>query len=591
MYNKYFFLHMPKVAGTSIFKVFNNILGSENVILVENINKGLKQMEILDKYQLVGGHFTFLDYEEFVDKGRYSITFLRNPIDRFLSQYFYYRNNVGESKQPTVVNAQKLDLESYIEYYKDKQMYGEVFNRQIWYLAGYQNPSLSESEVLEIAKENLAEINFVGIHEELAESIDLLCFDCKWPLVNSIPIVNVTNKKSAYTDIDLNTLEKIKELNSLDIKLYEYAVALFKHKKREILQEAVKINHEIFNSNFRNTLITNNMEDPQKCSKNKSLEHKVPSNMRYGSGEVEVINTRIYNSINTDNSATIESGGEAFIEIIFKSNIKSENVVIGFEIEDQFGQIIYTTNTLFLNQRISVEKDVTYCIICDLDMNIYEGRYVVNVMVHSGQCYSLKSEMENGFHTFFNLNPDECYDYCNKITEFRVEGIKGTIFRGIAKLKPSLVLSKIQIVDKANNEIAEKISLKVKEVPNEVGENLVFFCLIDIMNCTYKIINSTGNNPIHISYHWLDAKDDTIIQFDGERSRIEPSLLPFNHKEYKLKVISPKKEGKYKLRITLVQEGITWLDELNSCLLEDVIINVKKSKPAIVSHIYKMIKK
>lgn len=42
----------------------------------------------------------------------------------------------------------------------------------------------------------------------------------------------------------------------------------------------------------------------------------------------------------------------------------------GFEIGDQFGQIIYTMNTLFLNQRIPVEKNVTYCIICNLDINI-----------------------------------------------------------------------------------------------------------------------------------------------------------------------------------------------------------------------------
>ena len=111
MYNKYFFLHVPKVVGTSLFKVFNDILGTENVKQVESINKGPKQIEILNEYQLVGGHFTYSDYLEFISKERYSITFLRNPVDRFLSQYFYYKNNVGETKQPAVVNAKKLDLE------------------------------------------------------------------------------------------------------------------------------------------------------------------------------------------------------------------------------------------------------------------------------------------------------------------------------------------------------------------------------------------------------------------------------------------------------------------------------------------------
>ena len=149
-------------------------------------------------------------------------------------------------------------------------------------------------------------------------------------------------------------------------------------------------------------------------------------------------------------------------------------------------------------------------------------------------------------------------------------------------------------MDKVDKETIEKISLKIKEIPSEVEQKSLFFCVVDIMNCTSKMINSTGENPIHISYHWLDENDDTIIHFEGERSHITPSLLPFNHKEYKLKVISPQKEGKYRLRVTLVQEGIAWLDELNHCLAEDAILEIKpilKSKTTVDSHIYKMIKR
>ena len=141
--------------------------------------------------------------------------------------------------------------------------------------------------------------------------------------------------------------------------MYEYAIKLFNDKKRQILQDAVKINHEIFHSNSENVLSLkrniNEIENLQKHDETTSIESKVHSNMNCGSGEIKIVSARVYNSI--DGSLTIESGGEAFIEIIFKSSIKAENVVIGFEIEDQFGQIIYGTNSLLLNQRISVEKD------------------------------------------------------------------------------------------------------------------------------------------------------------------------------------------------------------------------------------------
>ena len=69
-----------------------------------------------------------------------------------------------------------------------------------------------------------------------------------------------------------------------------------------------------------------------------------------------------------------------------------------------------------------------YCVIYNLNMNIAEGRYILNVVLHSDKCYSLDSELENGFHKFLNLHLDECYHYWNKINEFRVDGIKGSCF-------------------------------------------------------------------------------------------------------------------------------------------------------------------
>ena len=597
MYDKYFFLHVPKAAGTSLFKVFNDILGAENVKQVVSLNRGPKQIEILNKYQLVGGHFTYSDYSGFISKDRYSMTFLRNPVDRFISQYFYFKNNVGEVEQTSVVNAKKLNLKSYIEHYRHIQRYGDVFNRQVWYFAGIQDPTLTDNEVLEIAKENLSKINFVGICEELADSVDLLCYDCKWPLVNNIPVVNVTNKKPANVEIDRNTFEIIKELNDLDFQLYEYALKLFNDKKRQILQDVVKMNHESFHSNskevksVKRNIGINEIENLPKRDENISVESKAHSNMNCGSGEIKIVSARVYNS--TDGSIVIEAGGEAFIEIVFKASIKVENVVVGFVIEDEFGQKIYGTNSILLNQRISVEKEENYCVIYNLNMNVAEGRYKLNVALHSDKCYSLSSELENNFHKFLDLHLDECYYCYNNIYEFIVEGVRGTIFEGIAKLDPSLLSSKIQVMNKADKETIEKISLKIKEIPTEVEQKSLFFCSVDIMNCTSKLINSTGENPIHISYHWLDEKDDTVIQFDGERSHITPSLLPFNHKEYKLKVISPQKEGKYRLRVTLVQEGIAWLDELNPCLSEDAILEIKNHdlKDGTTSPVSKMIKR
>jgi hypothetical protein len=576
MCNKYFFLHVPKTAGSSLFRVFNDVLGEENIKQVESINRGVKQIEKLNEYQFIGGHFTYLDYLEFINKDRYTITFLRNPVDRFLSQYFFYKNNVSGIDLPAIINAKKLDLKSYIEYYRNIQRCGEVFNRQVWYFTGIQKATITENELVKIAKDNLSQMDFVGICEEIDDSIDLLCYDCKWPLVNNIPVVNVTDKKPDYAEIDSNTLEKIKELNDLDFQLYEHALKLFKDKKRKVLQEAVKVNHEMIYSSpdniFKAQIDMNEEENLQEHDVT-IIESKANSKGNYGTREINIVNARVCNNI--DGSTIIESGGKAFIEIMFNSAIKADNVVIGFTIEDEYGQIIYGTNSLLLNQRICTEECGKYCIVYDLNMNIAEGKYKLNVTLHSDKCYSLSSEFESSFHKFLDIHLDECYHCCNKIADFRVAGIRGVGFEGVVKLKPSLSASKIQIMDKADRETMEKVSLKIKETPSKVAMRSVFYCTVDIINFTPKVINSIGDNPVNISYHWLNENGDVITHFGGERSNITPSLLPFNHSEYRLKVISPEEEGKYRLRVTLVQEGIAWLDELNPCLAEDVIIEVK----------------
>lgn len=447
MYDKYFFLHVPKAAGTSLFKVFDEILGSENVNQVESINKGPKQLDILNKYKLIGGHFTYFDYLKFINDERYSITFLRNPIDRFLSQYYYFKNNVGDIKQPSVVNAKKMDLKSYIEYYSHEQIYGDVLNRQVWHFVGLQKPTITENQILEIAKENLSKMNFVGIHESINDAIDLLCYDCNWPVLNNIPIVNVTNKKATYDDIDNYTLDRIKELNFLDFELYNYGIKLFNDKKRQILQQAVKINYEIFHSdsnevlNLKTNIITRETQELNKDNKNAYIKNEMNSDVNRKFNEIEIVSARVYNK--TDGSIVIKSGGEAFIEIIFKSNVVVENVVIGFVIEDEYGQKIYGTNSLLLNQIVSVREDENYCVIYRLNMNIAQGRYKLNVALHSDKCYSLSSALEDNFHSFLDLHLNECYDTCNNITDFIISEIEGIVFEGVAKLEPSFSITPI----------------------------------------------------------------------------------------------------------------------------------------------------
>lgn len=90
--NKYFFLHIPKTAGTSLFTLFLGILGEEQVYQVRDVNIGKQEAEAIQSLALVGGHLTYDQMQLYFERERYRFTFLRHPVERSLSMYYYYRS-------------------------------------------------------------------------------------------------------------------------------------------------------------------------------------------------------------------------------------------------------------------------------------------------------------------------------------------------------------------------------------------------------------------------------------------------------------------------------------------------------------------
>lgn len=138
-------------------------------------------------------------------------------MDRFLSHYYFYRN-YGLDK-----TASCLDLGSYVEFYKNQKC-GGVNNVLTWFLTGLIDTTVPMDELLSLAKENLAAIDFAGIVEFFPDSVDLLCLDCNWPPVIDIPFENITAGRPGVPETDPGTVERVKELNRYDLVLYQYGL-------------------------------------------------------------------------------------------------------------------------------------------------------------------------------------------------------------------------------------------------------------------------------------------------------------------------------------------------------------------------------
>lgn len=232
MKNKYFFLHVPRTAGSSLFALFNNILGYKQVIWVEDIdNFDPMQLSALEKYLLIAGHFTVAHQKDYFSH-RYSIVFLRNPVDRFISAYYYFK------KYGNDVLIREMDLISYLDFCQNLGCYPfTLFNNQTVYLTGVMDYSVPEKDLLDMAKENLSKIDFVGISEFFSESVGLLLKDCRWPPAHEIPYDNASDTRPKLHKFDDKMLDRIGELNKIDMELYKYGINLFSEKKRNILRK------------------------------------------------------------------------------------------------------------------------------------------------------------------------------------------------------------------------------------------------------------------------------------------------------------------------------------------------------------------
>jgi LCP family protein required for cell wall assembly len=96
-------------------------------------------------------------------------------------------------------------------------------------------------------------------------------------------------------------------------------------------------------------------------------------------------------------------------------------------------------------------------------------------------------------------------------------------------------------------------------IPDTLGTNMEFAVEIAVKNTGALQWEKDSDNPVYLSYHWIDFEDRKIAEFDGKRSYMPVStIVPGQEEVFALVVRTPPKAGQYILQIDLVHEGITW---------------------------------
>ncbi len=232
--DNYIFVHIPKTAGLSIRKLFEATFGPDNVsqpFVVTKIDD--QERTRLQQYQMISGHISEIDLRQFPD--RRLITFLRDPIDRCLSIYSFYRNHTERDEIPLneIPNSNLADEATNLERQLDPEDFfssghphivQNLHNRMVWQLGMHADYSYRQTATDEDAyRKALANIDryyFVGFFEELASDVRRL--QSRWGVAEekSLPSINRTSNRLQQSDLPESTIRRLKSITELDQRLY-----------------------------------------------------------------------------------------------------------------------------------------------------------------------------------------------------------------------------------------------------------------------------------------------------------------------------------------------------------------------------------
>ena len=239
---KLIFQHLPKCGGTTFNSILTQNYTKEETFSIKVIDgiklntndfTQLSQTE-KDKINLLRGHMEFGLHENFLSDSDY-ITFLRDPIERIISFYYYVKRVPKHGLYKTHGFTNETTLHEFVTKIKR----GDINNGQIRFISGLDD---TEDKMLERAIYNIDNhFSHVGLLERFDESILLLqkMYNWKKPYYE---VSNKTQNRKSVNSIKPETLQAIKELNNGDLILYNKMSQRFDEliKKKNINQFKVQ---------------------------------------------------------------------------------------------------------------------------------------------------------------------------------------------------------------------------------------------------------------------------------------------------------------------------------------------------------------
>src|SRR4029079_13608132 len=153
----------------------------------------------------------------------------------------------------------------------------------------------------------------------------------------------------------------------------------------------------------------------------------------------------------------------------------------------------------------------------------------------------------------------------------------GAVARRAGDLEDKLRVSSRLFMPPLPASISNHLRVRISSCEREMEPGSRNTVRIRIRNDSRDLLASIGPHPVHCSYHWLSALTRETVVFDGQRTRLTADVRPGSEHDQGIKVLAPDAGGDFILRVTLVQEGVFWFDQLHPPVAAEGLVAVSSS--------------
>lgn len=240
-------LHIPKNAGTSLSRAIKlkmlgrnplNWLHHDDVLGKYNVHPWDRRYDLIRNNPATARRIRFFEahagfgMHELLPEPHAYLTVIREPVDRTLSIYHYLAQTGERDPNDT--------LRQFIEHPEPVGRVWHTDNAQVRYLAGEHGiidarpREDCDQAMLDKAINRLRhDIDHLMVQNRFDEGMIVLAHELGWgELLYSKS--NVTKKRAKLDGVEEDTLERMRELNQLDTKLYEVSQELFAERVQRV---------------------------------------------------------------------------------------------------------------------------------------------------------------------------------------------------------------------------------------------------------------------------------------------------------------------------------------------------------------------